>query len=426
MPATPDLLYVVHRLPYPPDKGDRIRAFHIIKYLAERSVLHVACLADEAVDEAAIAGLQRHAAQVAVVPLGGTRRWLRALGSLVRGRTITEGAFSSPDLRTTLRQWARATPFRACLASASSMAPYLQLPEFRDVPAIVDLVDVDSQKWVDYAAASKGPRSWPYRLEARRLRRLEQCLASWTRGVVVTTSVEAAIYDSFTGPGTARVVANGVDLDYFRPEPGDTEPTCVFVGALDYRPNVEGVGWFCREVWPTLRQRRPEARMQLVGRRPAAAVRNLAGLPGVEVVGQVPDVRPCLRRAAVAVVPLQIARGVQNKVLEALAMAKAVVASPACVAGLQTQHDVHLKIACNVGEWTETVLSLLANQDERERLGAAGRRYVEQHHRWETCLAPLGNLLAEATGLPFSSLPNAQPLSPRGNAVESAGCPAHN
>src|SRR5262249_3307010 len=112
--------------------------------------------------------------------------------------------------------------------------------------------------------------------------------------------------------------------------------------------------------------------------------------------------------------------------LEALAMGKAVVASPACVAGLQTQHDVHLKVAGNVGEWTETVLSLLANQDERERLGAAGRRYVELHHRWETCLGPLGNLLAEATGLPFSSLPNAQPLSPHGNAVKSAGCSAHN
>jgi sugar transferase (PEP-CTERM/EpsH1 system associated) len=418
MPATGDILFLAHRVPFPPDKGDRIRTYHILKYLAERATVHVACLADEPVDDAAVAALRRLVAQVAVLRIDWPGRWLRALGSLLTGGSISEGAFASPDLRATLRQWAQATQFRASLASASSLVPYLQMPELRDVPAIVDLIDVDSQKWLDYAAASKIPRRWLYRLEAHRLRRVEQRLASWARGVVVTTPVEAAIYDRFTAPGTACVVANGVDLDYFRPEPGETEATCVFVGALDYRPNVEGVCWFCREVWPMLRQRRPDTRLLLVGRRPAPAVQSLAGQPGVEVVGQVPDVRPYLRRAGVAVVPLQIARGVQNKVLEALAMAKAVVASPQCVGGLQTQRDVHLKIADSAADWTETVVHLLADKSERDRLGAAGRRYVEQHHRWETCLTSLGDLLAEVTGMALSSSRSSADLQPlQGKAV---------
>jgi polysaccharide biosynthesis protein PslH len=416
MSGTGDILFLVHRLPYPPDKGDRIRTYHILKYLAERATVHVACLADEHVGEAAVTALRRFAAQVAVVRIDGPGRWLRALGSLLTGASISEGAFASADLRASLRQWAQATRFRACLASASSLVPYLRLPELREVPAIVDLIDVDSQKWLDYAAASKIPRRWLYRLAASRLRRVERQLASWAHGVVVTTPVEAAIYDSFAGPGTARVVANGVDLDYFRPEPGETEPACVFVGALDYRPNVEGVCWFCREVWPVLRQRRPDARLLLVGRRPAPAVQRLGGQSGVEVVGQVPDVRPYLRRAALAIVPLQIARGVQNKLLEALAMAKAVVASPQCVAGLQTQRDVHLKIADSAAAWTEIVVGLLENKNERDRLGAAGRRYVEQYHRWETCLTPLGNLLHQATGMTESS-PSADPVPLHGRAV---------
>ncbi len=410
MPATADILFLVHRLPYPPDKGDRIRTYHILKYLSERARVHLACLADEPVDNAAVAILRRFAAQVRVARIDGLGRWPRALGSLLTGGSISEGAFASPEFRAILRQLTQATPFRACLASASSLVPYLQMPELRDVPAIVDLIDVDSQKWLDYAAGSTIPRRWLYRLEASRLRRVEQHLASWARGVVVTTPVEAAIYDRLTASGAARVVANGVDLDYFRPEPGETELSCVFVGALDYRPNVEGVCWFCREVWPTLRARRPDVRLLLVGRRPAPAVQRLSEQPGVEVVGQVPDVRPYLRRAAVAVVPLQIARGVQNKVLEALAMAKAVVASPQCVAGLQTQRDVHLKIADSAADWTDIIVDLLTDKNERDQLGAAGRRYVEQYHRWETCLTPLGDLLVEATGLPpSSSRSNAEP-----------------
>jgi sugar transferase (PEP-CTERM/EpsH1 system associated) len=399
----PSLLYLAHRLPYPPDKGDRIRTFHLLKYLARLGAVHLACLADEPVDGAAVSALRGYCERVEVVRLGRWSRWLRALSALARGRTVTEGAFDEPALRAILRGWAARTHFHAALASASSLIPYLRLPELRGVPAVIDLMDVDSQKWLDYAAADRGPRAWLYRTEGRRLRRCEAALGRWARAVTLVSEAEVDLYRRAGGNGTVRAVPNGVDLDYFRPGPSAGEPRCAFVGALDYRPNVDGVGWFCREVWPRVLRRRPDSRLWVVGRRPAPAVRRLAALPGVELVGQVADVRPYLAQAAVAVVPLRLARGVQNKVLEALAMGRACVASPQAVAGLAglgVRPGTHLLSASSPDEWVEAVGRLLDDGDLRQRLGDAGRHHVEARHRWEDCLEPFAALLGLAAPAP--------------------------
>jgi sugar transferase (PEP-CTERM/EpsH1 system associated) len=385
-------LYVAHRLPYPPDKGDRIRVFHLLRCLAPRAEVHLACLADEPVADGSVAALRRYCARVAVCRLTWSR-WARALGSLAQGRTVTEGAFSSPALRQTLRCWARDTRFHAALASASSVAPYLRLPELGGVPAVIDLIDVDSQKWFEYAAASWGPRAWLYRTEGRRLRRLEQALPDWARAVTLVSEAEADLYRQFGPAEAVRAIPNGVDLEYFRPAPPAAEHGCVFVGALDYRPNSDGVCWFCREVWPAIRRHRPDLKLTLVGRRPSPAVRRLADVPGVDVVGQVPDVRPYVARAAVVVVPLHIARGVQNKVLEALAMGKAAVASPQALTGLGAQAGTHVLAAAAPSEWVAAVLRLLEDPALRHRLGTAGRHYVEERHRWDSCLEPFAALL---------------------------------
>jgi sugar transferase (PEP-CTERM/EpsH1 system associated) len=278
------------------------------------------------------------------------------------------------------------------------------MTELRDVPAVIDLIDVDSQKWLDYAEADRGPRAWLYRTEGRRLRRLERGLADWARAVTLVSVAEAELYRQSCPGASAHAISNGVDLDTFRPDPGPTtvEQGCVFVGALDYRPNVDGACWFSREVWPEIRRLHPRATLALVGRRPTAEVRRLAREPGIEVVGQVPDVRPYVARAAVALAPLRIARGIQNKVLEALAMGKAVVASPRALVGLQVEPGVHALAASTPREWAEAVSGLLSDESLRRRLGAAGRVYVEEHHRWETCLERFGALL----GLGQVSAPN--------------------
>jgi sugar transferase (PEP-CTERM/EpsH1 system associated) len=278
------------------------------------------------------------------------------------------------------------------------MVPYLRLPELCDVPSVVDLVDVDSEKWLEYSQGQRGPRSWLYRLENRRLRKLEQGLTSWTRAVTLVSDAEADIYRGFCDPGTVSAVPNGVDLDYFQPRPVANESGCVFVGAFDYHPNIDGACWFAREVWPQIVRARPAATLSLVGRRPVSAVRELAAVPGVKVAGQVPDVRPYLSQAAMALVPLRIARGVQNKVLEALAMGKAVIASPPAVEGIHVEPGQHLLTAATPSEWAAAVVRLLDDATLRASLGEAGRRYVEENHRWEHCLEPLGRFLGVTNG----------------------------
>jgi sugar transferase (PEP-CTERM/EpsH1 system associated) len=409
-PPQPNVLFLAHRVPYPPDKGDRIRSFNILKFLSQRAAVHLACLADEPVAPETLEALSAHCVRLAVVPVSEMGRWGRTLWALARGRTATEGAFHVPQLRRVVRTWTESCRFDVVFATASSLTPYLRRPELRAVPAVVDLVDVDSQKWLDYAETSRGPRAWLYRLESRRLRRLEMGVARWARAVTLVAEAEAALYRQFCPDGPTYAVTNGVDLEYFKPQPEDAgeredNAGCVFVGALDYRPNVDGAVWFCREVWPQVLSRCPRAQLALVGRKPAPEVRCLAALHGVSVVGQVPDVRPYLAKAAVTIVPLRIARGVQNKVLESLAMAKATVASPQPLAGLKAEQGIHLLAATTPAEWVAALVDLFSNPQRRRHLGRAGRRYVEEHHHWERCLAPFAALL----GLPAN--PSAGDLS---------------
>jgi sugar transferase (PEP-CTERM/EpsH1 system associated) len=401
-PTRPRVLYLVHRVPYPPDKGDRIRSFHLLRYLSRRADVYLACLADEPVSDETRAALKRLCAGVAIVPLGNWSRWLRVPGALLGGRSISEGVFHSPPLVEVLRDWARQTSFHVSLASASSMVPYQRLDELQEVPAVVDLMDVDSQKWLDYAAAERGLRARLFLTEGRRLRELEQTLPSWAQAVTLVSDAEAELFRQFCSWEGVHAVTNGVDLDYYRPaDPPPAENGCVFVGALDYRPNVDAACWFSREVWPAILRQHPEARLRLVGRQPVQEVVRLGQVPGVEVVGQVPDVRPYVAEAAIVVAPLRIARGIQNKVLEALAMAKPVVASPQGLNGLGNKLDLPALTASERSEWVEHIVRLLENPTLRRQLGAAGRNYVEVHHDWERCLEPFGLIL----GLPAEALP---------------------
>jgi sugar transferase (PEP-CTERM/EpsH1 system associated) len=223
------------------------------------------------------------------------------------------------------------------------------------------------------------------------------------QAVTLVSEAEVNLFRRFRSKGAIQAIPNGVDLEYFSPiftdYPSPITPhrlplSCVFVGALDYRPNVDGACWFCTEVWPEILKRRPQATMRLVGRRPAAAVRRLAVQPGVELVGQVPDVRPYLANSSVVVAPLRLARGLQNKVLEALAMGKAVVASPESLKGIGAIAGEHLLAAKSPDEWVDAIEQLFDNAALRAQLGSAGRRYVETHHDWDRCLEPFAALLS--------------------------------
>ena len=403
--ATPlRLLYLTHRVPHPPDKGDRIRNFHVLQALSRIARVTLVSLADETVSEASLAELHGLCESVEIVPSAGKRRWLRAGRHLLLGRSLSEGLFDEPRLDAVLERLARTHRWDASLVSASSLTPYQSRHGLADRPRFVDLVDVDSQKWFDYADAVSGPKHWLYTLEGHRVRKLEKEIAGWAKAVAIVSPAECEVFDGFTRAGAGTVATNGVDLDYFRPQPdAGTEPALAFVGAFDYFPNIDGAVWFAEAIWPEIRARHPEAEFRIIGRKPTAAVRRLSSIAGVTVVGGVPDVRPHLARAALAICPIRVARGLQNKVLEAMAMAKPTVASPAAIRALRAVPGEHLLAPADESELISAVCDLLDDPDRRRALGDAGRRFVEEHHHWDRGLQPLLDAILSATRSRVSS-----------------------
>jgi sugar transferase (PEP-CTERM/EpsH1 system associated) len=389
----PNILYLVHRVPYPPNRGDRIRSFHILKLLAKRADVHLATLADEPLSSETMHALRMRCRQVAIENLGKTR-WLRGAVSLARGRSATEGLFRSRRLYHTVRNWANQTKFDAVVLYCSSMLQYLGIPALRAVPSIIDFVDVDSQKWFDYAARARGLKRPLFRLEGVRTRQLEAAACRRASFVALTSDAEAALFRRVCPNDHTYGIVNGVDLEYFRfRECEGRRGRCIFVGALDYWPNVDGLHWFCREIWPHVRSKHPGATFAIVGRNPCAQINRLKSADGVEVFPSVADVRPYLAEASIAVAPLRVARGIQNKVLEAMASGRAMIASREALEGLSVVAGEHVIEANSPQQWTAEILRLFDEDHERARLARAGRAFTVEHHNWENCLEPFDRLL---------------------------------
>jgi len=297
------------------------------------------------------------------------------------GRSATEGLFASAELRRTLQRWNGEIEYDAALAYCSSMSGYLDLltrvPQTRK---FIDFVDVDSRKWSDYAAAARGPSRLLYQLESRRVARLERRASERCHRVFVTNRREAKVARHVVPRRQVAVIRNSVESIVESPPPPNTSPACLFVGALDYLPNVNAVRWFAAEVWPQVRRTFPAARFLIVGRRPVRSVRELSEWEGVEIHADVPDVRRFLAEATVVVAPLSIARGVQNKLLEAMACGRAVVASRQAADGVEAKTGTHLLEAGDAAEWIAAVQRLFGDAALRERVGSAAQQFVRMNH----------------------------------------------
>lgn len=399
--AVKRVLLLTHRLPYPPDRGDRIRSYNLVKMLSQHFELGVACTSDEPV------WLQHHqllrtmAKRVTIMPISGTYSRIRCAAAMAVGRPLTPAAFYRVGLAEAILQWHEQEPFDAVLTFCTGMIHYASLLMRLPNPPrhVLDLVDVDSIKWDSYAKASPPPKKWIYAAESRRLRKIESGALDKFDAISVVSPNEADAYRKHVGehPGLT-VVGNGVDLEYFAPMPDaheqpDQPPTLCFVGVLNYKPNAEGIAWFAHEVMPLLRQRLPEARVMVVGRHPTPFVQSLAELPGVEIVGSVPDVRAYLEQSSAVIAPLRIARGVQNKVLEAMACQRAVVCSKGAAKGIDAVDGRDFLVADSPEEWADKLHDLLTDVTLRQRIAQAARQRVEARYSWEDALRPMIRLL---------------------------------
>jgi len=411
------------RLPYPPDRGDKIRSFHELRYLARRHRVFCAALLEPHDDPQALHLLRCYCRDVAAVPVSRAGRRARALACVATGRPCTEGYFHSAGLVRVLAAWNRKNRFDAVLAFSGGMAPYAE--RVSADRRILDLVDVDSVKWRHYAQVSRGWRRMLYEREATRLcaRELE-----WLRrfdATVVINSREAALMQRAALPGSLHVIPNGVSLPAGPTSATATEPVVGFVGMMNYLPNIDAVLWFVRSVWPAVRRKVSAARLIVVGRHPHRQIRNLDGIDGVTITGAVPDVGVYLRQFRACVAPFRIARGLQNKVLEALAAARPVVASPAGAAGIEPCPVPGLLLAEGSEPFVRHLVTLLTQPDLADRLGKAGRAFVAENYRWDDALARLDALLIGDGGVSCPQSRSRKPrLAPEVHAGVTMGYPA--
>ena len=393
-PNKPRVLCVTHRVPFPPDRGDRIRTWNVLKFLTQRAEVDLISLTDEAVCDETRQRLERITGRLAIVARGSLQRYSAGVWSALQGHSLTEGFFGDGECRRLIRDWNSTRPYAAVYASSSGIAPLVLSPDAALSARVwIDLMDVDSQKWLDYSKSSGLPMSAIYRLEGQRLRILEKLIAQQADRLLVVTDAERQLFHSFCESAPVQAVGNGVDLDYFIPaETRATPMSCAFVGVMDYRPNIDAVCWFAENVWPQVRRRYPESVFSIVGKSPTPEVRALSGCDGIHVTGPVPDVRPWLAKAACIVVPLRIARGVQNKVLEAMACGRPIVCSPTPLQGLDVEHGQQLLAAETPSEWMHQLSTVFDNPTRAAELGKAARDWVARNHRWESCLEPLTEL----------------------------------
>ena len=400
------ILFLAHRLPFPPDRGDRIRAHHLLRALAKLAPVHVGCFLESPVDRAGLPELEALAASHHA-PMRDTRTWLAGLRALARGRTVSETAFDSAGLR----RWAAETVAREAIDTivvfSGQMGQFVP-PDF-DGRLIVDLCDVDSAKFEAYAASGSGPRRWIDAREGRLLRDVEARLASQADCTLLVSEEEAALLRSrlpTTATADVRALRNGIDHAFFDPQairpnaelaatPG---PHLVFTGQMDYAPNVAAVQRAATAILPQLRRKHPQAAFHIVGRAPTAGVRALERQAGVRVWGEVPDVRPFLRAADIVLAPLTIARGVQNKVLEAMAMARPVVLSEEAATGIAAQDGKHWRVAQDDEAMIAQCDAVLADPNAAQMLACNARRFVVERQGWDAMLAPLAAIVG-ANGL---------------------------
>jgi polysaccharide biosynthesis protein PslH len=387
-----NILYLVHRLPYPPNKGDKVRSYHLLKHLATRHRVFLGTFIDDPQDEAYVDKLPSFCADMHIVRLSPRVAKLRSLSGLISNEALTLPYYRNAGLQAWVDRTLREHQIDAAVIFSSAMAQYVQrVPSLR---TLVDFVDVDSAKWTQYAPNHRWPMSWLYRREGDRLQAYERSVAQQATYSFFVTENETDFFCRSAPECKDRVetMCNGVDADFFSPEHTMSSPypvgelPLVFTGAMDYWPNIDAVSWFATDIFPLLLQRWPGLRFYIVGRSPTQAVQALTS-EHIIVTGTVDDVRPYLRHASIVVAPLRLARGIQNKVLEAMSMGLPVVASQESAGSVDAVAGWDFLTARTVEDYQREIESLLLAPDRAAAIGKAARKQVLARYSWDAHLS---------------------------------------
>lgn len=399
------LLFLVHRLPYPPNKGDKISSNNMLNYFSGGWRVHLGTFVDDPDDWQYADRVREKCEDTCLVNLPSVRRVTGSMYGMLTNDALSLSYYRSGELQ----QWVRRSIERECpdavLVFSGVMGRFVEGLVPGHVPVVFDAEDVDSEKWRSYASSKSWPLSWLYRREANKLLAYERRMAANTDVSIFVSDQEAQLFKQLA-PESAHKVhfrTQGVDSKYFDPElvfdnPYETgQKVLVFTGAMDYWPNAEAVQWFCDHVLEAVRQQVPEFLFCIVGMKPTEEVQQLNTLTGVRVTGGVPDVRPYLAHALAACLPLQLARGIQNKVLEAMAMRLPVLATSDALVGIVDYPGVQSFVADDAQSMVTAALKILQHTRQDN---SAGRDCVTEHYNWDTNLRRMEEYLLGKGGQP--------------------------
>jgi polysaccharide biosynthesis protein PslH len=392
-----EILFLAHRIPWPADRGDKIRSHHILKRLCEMAPVHVGTFADDARDMGFVGEMDSILAS-SHVEIRNKPQWQAGVEAMLTRQPVSVCSFASGSMQNWVRDLLASGRISHIFCFSGQMAQYV--PVSFDGRFIMDFVDVDSAKFESYAGEGNPLMRWVNAREGRLLGAFEKDIAQRADASLLVSEAEAALFRARSGAANVFALGNGIDTVFYDPaakfkklHPVFPDPLIVFTGQMDYRPNIEAVTDFAMNAMPAIRTVHPETSFAIVGRNPTAAVSDLSALPGVQVTGAVDDVRTWLAGADVVVAPLRIARGIQNKVLEAMAMAKPVVASTAAAEGIAATNGTHYFVESDVVAEANRVIALLSDTTKSRAIGESARAHVVQHYGWAGQLAPLDKLM---------------------------------
>ena len=389
-----EILFLAHRVPWPPNRGDKIRSHHILRKLMELAPVHLACFADDENEGHAKSDIEQSLASCKVVQRSKPK-WLAGIEALASGKPVSLTSFDSTEIRDFVDQRLAKNSIDCIFVFSGQMAQFI--PDEYSGRVVMDFADVDSAKFESYSNEGAGPMAWINRREGQLLRAFEHQVGDRVDQSLFVSSAEARLFEQRSGISADKITAmgNGIDLDFYDPakaiavDHDQGAPLVIFTGQMDYRPNVQAVSSFSREVMPLILAEHPGAQFAIVGRAPTDEVQKLDGLNGTAVIGAVEDIRSWLKAADVVVAPLRIARGIQNKVLEAMAMGKVVVASTAAAEGIDAVNGDHFLVATDTMEEAAMVCGLLANPERAAEIGETAASLIRSRYSWEQQLAVL-------------------------------------
>jgi sugar transferase (PEP-CTERM/EpsH1 system associated) len=399
----PALLFLAHRIPYPPNKGDKIRSYHLLRHLSRRYRVFLGAFIDDTSDWQHVKKVEELCEECFFLDLNPLLARIKSAAGLFTGDPLSVPYYYHREMDKWVKTKVQAEGIKQLVVFSSVMAQYALASGHGLSHRVIDFVDIDSDKWRQYAGKKGWPMNWIYRREADQLFKYEKRVAEEFDASLFVSFAEAQMFRKLTGDGIADKIDfynNGVDIAYFTPEKslqnpyGSEEKALVFTGAMDYWPNIDAVSWFAKEIFPQILRLEPHARFYIVGGNPTDSVRQLEKKPGIVVTGRVEDVRPYIQYAAAAIAPMRIARGVQNKVLEAMAMGKPTVVTPQGLEGIDAEDGKEVLVATGVSDFVDRITSVF--KGESAEVGNRAKNLICNAHTWNDVFPKLEKWLPES------------------------------